>query len=71
MMKKYIEFYYFQHIGGPDIILEYAGRDASMAFSGHSKAALLSLKQYEIGDLPEKERIYRREGFMWCDELPE
>lgn len=53
------------------MILEYAGRDASTAFRGHSRYALMSLKLYEIGELPEKERIYRRPGLLKCDELPE
>lgn len=61
----------FQHLGGSDIIVEYAGRDASQAFRGHSKLALMSLKQYEIGALPVKECIYRREGLLRYDELPE
>lgn len=61
----------FQHPGGSDIIVEYAGRDASQAFRGHSKLALMSLKQYEIGALPLKECIYRREGMLRYDELPE
>lgn len=62
--------FFLQHPGGMDVILEYAGRDASMAFRGHPKFALLLLKHYEIGELPEKERIYRREG-MLRDEIPE
>lgn len=61
----------FQHPGGSDIILEYAGRDASQAFRGHSKLALMSLKQYEIGALPLKECIYRCEGLLRYDDLPE
>lgn len=64
-------FLFFQHPGGADIILEHAGRDASVAFRGHSRFALMSLKLYEIGELPEKERIYRRPGLLKCDELPE
>lgn len=53
-----------------DVILDYAGRDASLAFRGHPKIALLSLKQFEIGELPEKERIYRREGLL-RDDIPD
>ena len=52
-------------------MLDYAGRDASMAFRGHSQFALKSLKQFEIGELPEKEKIFRRAGRLRCDELPE
>lgn len=53
------------------MILEHAGRDASTAFDGHSQYALRSLKRYEIGELPEKERIYRMPGLLRCDNLPE
>lgn len=60
-----------QHPGGNDVILDYGGRDASIAFRGHSQYALKSLKSYEIGELPEKERIYRRPDLLRCDELPE
>lgn len=61
----------FQHPGGNEVILDYGGRDASIAFRGHSQYALKSLKTYEIGELPEKERIYRKPGLLKCDELPE
>ncbi|KAJ6634887.1 Cytochrome b5 [Pseudolycoriella hygida] len=60
-----------QHPGGIEMILEYAGRDGSVAFRGHSKLAIESLKLYEIGELPEKERIYRRGGLFKSDDLPE
>ncbi len=53
------------------MILEYAGRDGSVAFRGHSRLAIESLKLYEIGELPEKERIYRRPGMLRSSELPE
>lgn len=53
------------------MILEYAGRDGSIAFRGHSRLAIDSLKLYEIGELPEKERIYRRPGLLKSDGLPE
>lgn len=61
----------FQHPGGFEVIIDYAGRDASTAFRGHSQYAFKSLKTYEIGELPEKERIYRKPGLLKCDELPE
>lgn len=54
-----------------DIIVEHAGRDASIAFRGHSRLAMMSLKLYEIGELPEKERIYRRPGILTSNEMPE
>lgn len=62
----------FQHPGGYDVILEYAGRDASMAFrgTGHSKFAVLSLKKYEIGELPMNERIFRCTGKLTIRDLP-
>nr|KAG5708033.1 hypothetical protein BaRGS_025171 [Batillaria attramentaria] len=44
-----------QHPGGDDIILEYAGHDASAAFwdKGHSNDAHRMLREYYIGDLKE------------------
>lgn len=60
-----------QHPGGVEMILEYAGRDGSIAFRGHSRLAIDSLKMYEIGELPEKERIYRRPGIIKSTEMPE
>lgn len=53
------------------MLMEYGGRDASVAFRGHSRAAMDQLKMYEIGELPEKERIYRRVGMFKSSELPE
>ncbi|XP_043470450.1 nitrate reductase [NADH]-like [Leptopilina heterotoma] len=49
------------HPGGQDIILEYAGRDATLAFigTGHSKVAKQNLERYLIGELPLSERIFR------------
>lgn len=49
------------HPGGPDVLLEYAGRDASLAFigTGHSKSANRLLKKFLIGELPPHERIFR------------
>ncbi len=42
-----------QHPGGEDVLLENAGRDATVPFMevGHSKDAQSILKQYEIGML--------------------
>ena len=44
-----------QHPGGEDIILENAGRDATVSFMevGHSKDALLILRKYQVGLLIE------------------
>lgn len=49
------------HPGGADVLLEYAGRDATLAFigTGHSNAARRSLERYLIGELPPEERIFR------------
>ncbi|XP_046746751.1 cytochrome b5 type B isoform X2 [Diprion similis] len=49
------------HPGGDDVLLEYAGRDATLAFigTGHSKFARKSLERYLIGELPHSERIFR------------
>lgn len=52
------------HPGGADVLLEYAGRDATLAFigTGHSHAARKSLERYLIGELPPVERIFRVPG---------
>ena len=47
------------HPGGEDVILEYIGYDATLAFRGvnHSKSALRFLEKYCIGILPLDERL--------------
>ncbi|XP_012054183.1 PREDICTED: cytochrome b5 [Atta cephalotes] len=49
------------HPGGQDILLEHAGRDATLAFisTGHSAIANATLERYKIGELPSKERLFR------------
>ncbi|ETN58898.1 hypothetical protein AND_009545 [Anopheles darlingi] len=61
------------HPGGHDVLVENAGRDATIAFlnAGHSKMALMSLKLYEIGELPPDECIYRCTGKLTLTHLPD
>merc|ERR1712173_433666 len=48
-----------KHPGGQDVILEYLGYDATLAFRGvgHSKHAIKMLEKYCIGILPHDERL--------------
>ncbi|KAK3852785.1 hypothetical protein Pcinc_040635 [Petrolisthes cinctipes] len=52
------------HPGGEDVIMEHAGRDATIAFRGvgHSLPALQALDTYLMGILPPEERIFTGEG---------
>ena len=56
-MSEYLES--SRHPGGEDVILEYLGYDATLAFRGvgHSKTALRALDKYCIGILPRDERL--------------
>ena len=49
-----------QHPAGSDIMLEYAGTDATMAFADkpHSLDAWLMLKKYLVGELVPEERMF-------------
>ncbi|XP_055684126.1 uncharacterized protein LOC129790586 [Lutzomyia longipalpis] len=60
------------HPGDDYVILEHAGRDATIAFrgAGHSQEAVDSLKKWLIGQLPEKERIFRCEKPIFKMDLP-
>ncbi|ODN03856.1 Cytochrome b5 [Orchesella cincta] len=57
------------HPGGDEVMLEYAGHDATLAFRsvGHSKEAEESLKPYLVGILVESERIWTRFSNMKSD----
>merc|ERR1712012_1274671 len=56
-MTEYLEG--AQHPGGEDVILEYLGYDATLAFRGvnRSRSALRVLDKYCIGILPANERL--------------
>lgn len=51
-----------EHPGGEFILLEFAGRDATLAFRGtrHGPESYELLKKYLIGILPQSERIYEK-----------
>merc|ERR1712179_113973 len=48
-----------KHPGGLDVMMDYLGYDATMAFRGvgHSKGALKTLEKYLVGILPTEERL--------------
>ena len=48
-----------EHPGGEDVLMEYLGYDATMAFRGvgHSRAAVKMLEKYLLGILPRVERL--------------
>lgn len=52
------------HPGGFDVIMEYAGRDATLAFRsvGHSLDAIEQVDEFLVGILPPNERIFQRLG---------
>jgi cytochrome b5 len=64
---------FHQHPGGDDLLLEYAGRDASLAFrgTGHTEHAVQLLKTYEIGELPPHECIFRCKNGLKLSNLPD
>jgi cytochrome b involved in lipid metabolism len=51
--------YLRRHPGGEEVMLEYVGYDATMAFRGvgHSPAAMRTMKKFLIGILPRHERL--------------
>ncbi|XP_011158610.1 cytochrome b5 [Solenopsis invicta] len=54
--------YMQQHPGGPELIEEYAGKDATSGFDdfGHSSDAKKMLKKYLIGELEDKDKRVNR-----------
>ncbi|KAL1491183.1 hypothetical protein ABEB36_011821 [Hypothenemus hampei] len=61
-----------EHPGGDDILLEHAGRDATIAFrgTGHSAQAVRALDKYFIGELPLEERLFRKPNGIKLGNLP-
>ncbi|KAG0728562.1 Cytochrome b5 [Chionoecetes opilio] len=53
-----------EHPGGEDVILENAGRDATLAFQGvgHSTMALRALDDYLVGIVRPEERMYTNQN---------
>ena len=51
--------YLMKHPGGEDVMMEYLGYDATLAFRGvgHSRGALRILERYLVGILPKGERL--------------
>ncbi|XP_044752233.1 cytochrome b5-like [Coccinella septempunctata] len=62
-----------EHPGGGDLLLENAGRDATVAFrsAGHSRHAMQLLERYFIGELPLQERVFRKVGGFKLSNMPE
>ncbi|XP_062141974.1 uncharacterized protein LOC133850033 [Drosophila sulfurigaster albostrigata] len=50
-----------EHPGGDDVIMDHAGRDATIAFhgTGHSRHAVEMMRHYLIGQLPDMQCIFR------------
>lgn len=51
------------HPGGPELVLEHAGKDCTKAFNdaGHSSDSLKDLKKLKIGELVEVSLIFKRD----------
>lgn len=64
-----------EHPGGPEPMIEYAGKDATDAFEdiGHSADARALMTQYKIGELCEEERCEKKtngtSSCFWCQVL--
>ncbi|XP_037927340.1 cytochrome b5 [Teleopsis dalmanni] len=64
----------YMHPGGEDVIMDHAGRDATLAFhgTGHSRDAIDQMRDYLIGELPPHERIFRTQnGKVLSMDIPE
>lgn len=50
-----------KHPGGDDVIMDHAGRDATIAFhgTGHSRHAVEQMRNFLIGVLPPEQCIFR------------
>lgn len=50
-----------EHPGGDDVIMDHAGRDATIAFhgTGHSRHAVELMRDFLIGELPPMQCIFR------------
>lgn len=50
-----------EHPGGDDVIMDHAGRDATIAFhgTGHSRHAIEQMRHFLIGVLPPEQCIFR------------
>ncbi|KRT78582.1 hypothetical protein AMK59_8114 [Oryctes borbonicus] len=61
-----------EHPGGADVLLEHAGRDATIAFrsTGHSSLAIKTLEKYYVGNLPIRQRIFRKPGGFVVSNMP-
>ncbi|KAL4712863.1 hypothetical protein ACJJTC_011933 [Scirpophaga incertulas] len=68
-----ITTFLYEHPGGADVMLEYAGQDASTAFrsSGHSRSTGKALDRFLVGELPMHERMYRRPGGIRLSDIPD
>ena len=60
--------YLMKHPGGEDVMMEYLGYDATMAFRGvgHSQQAWAVLQKYLVGILPRTERLGYYSDMVIC-----
>ena len=67
-MQGFKLHFILQHPGGPDILLEHAGRDCTVPFQdkGHTTHAVTLLSKYKIGMLREVSASYVLKKYMSC-----